>query len=583
MTLRHRILPAKRRKRLKELLTSKSGLRMIEVHNGLSGLIASTTTVDDEQGNYLGFDGLWVSSLTDSAAKGHPDTEVIDTSSRLQTIQQLLQVTDKPIIVDGDTGGEPTQFEYFCSKLENLGVSAVIIEDKKYPKRNSLEKDAIQLLEDPKDFATKVNRAKDVCLSNDFMIFTRIESFIAGRGLEDAIHRANIYLDSMADGIFIHSNAETPEQIYAFMDAYQKLCDQKGFYKPVVCVPTTYNQVTDTELFEKGFSIVIYANHQLRAAYKAMEKVCRSILSHQRSYEALEEIASVSDVMEKVGFLDVKTKDIRYMKNRIPVIILGSGKPSGFIGTEIESMPVSNIPIAGQSLLQRQVSTLKEIGLADITLLSGYARNQLSELNIKEIYNGNFAKTKVANSLMMAREKFSDGFIMLFGDIIFNKKLLMNYLLNVERDILLLVDNSFNLNTRQSIKPTTDLVILSDNDRNQLRKPNMVTKHIADIGNKLPIEQATHEFIGIAKFSKRGAELLVRAYDDIAQLSSELPPLDFNILIKRLIDEGIDVEALEVNYGWSEVHTLSDIAAIEKDINRLMSNKREPHVATSID
>lgn len=579
MTLRHRILPVKRRKQLKELLASKSGLRIIEAHNGLSGLVGSTTTVEDEQGNLFGFDGLWVSSLTDSAAKGHPDTEVIDTSSRLQTIQELLQVTNKPIIVDGDTGGQPTQFEYFCSKLENLGVSAVIIEDKKYPKRNSLEKDAIQLLEDPKEFATKVNRAKEVCLSNDFMIFTRIESFIAGRGLEDAVHRASIYLDSMADGILIHSNAKTPDQIYAFMEAYQELCDRKGFYKPVVCVPTTYNQITDLELFEKGFSMVIYANHQLRAAYRAMTQVCQSILSHQRSFESVDTIASVSEIMDTVGFPDVKTKDVRYQKKQIPVVILGSGKPMGFVGTEMETLPVSNMPIAGLSLIEWQVSTLKEIGLKDITLLSGYGRDQLPKLDIEEIYNRDFTKTKIANSLMMAREKLSDGFILLFGDIIFDKRLLINYLLNVESNILLLVDNTFNLNTRHRIKPTTDLVSFRDHDHNRLRKPNMVTEYIADIGPHLPIDRATHEFIGIAKFSKEGARLLEKTYDAMVASSPELP-VDINMLMQSLIRQGIPIEALEVSYGWSEVHTLSDIAAIEKEINR-NRKKRESYVTTS--
>lgn len=557
MTLRYRILPSKRRQQLRQLLHSKSGLRIIEAHDGLSGLIGSTISVKDQQ-----FDGLWVSSLTDSAAKGHPDTEVIDTSSRLLTIQEILQVTDKPIIVDGDTGGQPTQFEYFCSKLENVGVSAVIIEDKKHPKRNSLEKDAIQKLEDPHEFATKVNRAKDVCLSDDFMIFTRIESFIAGCGLDDAIQRASIYLDSKADGIFIHSNVNTPEQIYAFMDAYKKLCDKKGFYKPVVCVPTTYNQVTDAELFEKGFSMVIYANHQLRAAYKAMVDVCESILENKRSYESLEKIAPVSAILEAVGFPDVKTKDVQYKKNTMPVVILGSGKPAGFSGTAMENLPVSSIPIAGETLIERQIATLKELELTDVTLVSGYGRDQLPNLSINEVNNKDFSSTKVANSLMLAQDKLANGFIMVFGDIIFHKKLLSNYLLNNSSDIVLLVDSSFNLNTRQSIKPTTDLVVLSE-EHHHIRKPNMLTEHVVDIGTHIPVDQATHEFIGIAKFSRRGFELLNAAYKKLNKSA-----LDFNAVIKTLIDDGVTVDAVEVNRGWSEVHTMSDVAAIEKAINR---------------
>lgn len=572
MTLKHRLLPSKRRKQLRELLASKPGLRIIETHNGLSGVVGTTAVIEDENGNPLEFDGLWVSSFTDSAAKAHPDTEVIDTSSRLATIQEIVQVTDKPIIVDGDTGGEPTQFEYFCSKLEGLGVSAVIIEDKKHPKRNSLEADVSHILEDPRSFAIKVNRAKAVCLSDDFMIMTRIESFIAGKGLEDAIHRADIYLDSQTDGILIHSNQKTPDQIYAFMEAYQQLCARKGVYKPVLCVPTTYNHVTDEALFEKGFNIVIYANHLLRAAHKAMRDVSKSILLHKRSYEAQQSISSVKDIMEEVGFLDVKIKDAKNKKNATPVIILGSGRPFGFIQTDIKDTPVSNIPIVGQPLLKWQLETLKQVGLTNVTLVSGCAREKLPNLDFDEIYNADFDNTNVLYSLMLSREKMTNGFIMIFGDIFFNKPVLLNYLLNVESDILLLVDNSFNLRTRKSIKPTTDLVILSET---ALRKPNVVTERIADIGNNIPVEKATHEFIGMAKFSARGAKLLCDAYDALEKKQDNqlnLRQLDFYSIVKTLIADGVTVEALEVNHGWSEVHNMTDIAAIEKIINRRTRN-----------
>lgn len=579
MTLRYRTLPAQRRGKLKELLAAKSGLRIIEAHDGLSGLIGATTMVDDKSGGQTGFDGLWVSSLTDSAAKGHPDTEVIDVSSRLQTIQEILQVTNKPIIVDGDTGGAATQFEYFCNKLESMGVSAVVIEDKQFPKRNSLEKDALQILEDPIEFATKVNRAKRICLTDSFMIFTRIESFIAGTGLEDALHRASIYLDSLADGILIHSNAKEPDEVYAFMEGYRKLCDKKGVRKPIICVPTTYNQILDTEFFDKGFNVVIYANQPMRAAYRAMKTACESILTNQRSLECEKNIAKVSEIMEIVGFSDVKINDVRYMKKPLPVVILGAGKPAGFADTELQKIAVSAAPIAGKKLIERQITTLKEVGFSDITLVSGYGRDSLPAVEIKIVHHDNFAASKVANSLMLVRDKFEDGFIMLFGDVIFDKKLLQNYLSNSDSDILLLVDNSFSLTTRRSIKPTTDLVILNDEDHGRLRKPNMVTEYVSDIGSSVPLENATHEFIGIAKFSKQGARLLQNAYDRIIE-AAPTQAVDFNTLIKYLIANGALVEALEVNQGWSEVHTLSDISAIEKEINR-NTKKREAHVVAA--
>lgn len=576
MTLRHRLLPDKRIGQLKRLLAEKKGLRIIEAHNGLSGIIGTTASAYDEaSGETREFDGLWISSLTDSAAKAHPDIAVIDTSSRLLTIQEILQVTDKPIIVDGDTGGQPTQFEYFCSKLEALGVSAIIIEDKKFPKRNSLDGDAIQILEDPHVFATKVNRAKSVCLSDDFMIFTRIESFIAGLGLEDALKRAAIYLDSQADGIFIHSNIKTTAQIDAFMAEYPKLCAKKGIYKPVVCVPTTYNAVTDVELFEKGFQIVIYANHQLRAAHRAMETVCDSILVHQRSFESNEAIAPVKDIMEAVGFFDVKAKDKVYKKKTLPVFVLAAGKPKGFVDTVYESHPISDAKILGESLLTWQRRALKQAGYTDMVLVTGHGADQL-EKTAAEVavikHNPDFLHTNVLYSLMQCQSEMAEGFIMVFGDIFFDARLLSQCFADVDADIVLLVDNAFNLKTRQTIKPTTDLVVLEDSHL-ALRKPNVLTQKIARIGNHIPVSEATHEFIGIAKFSAEGARQLCRAY---AALSSEQAvSYDFYAIIEQLIHEGVTVDAMEVNQGWSEVHNLTDIAAIEKVMHRNQNKQSE--------
>ncbi len=583
MTLRYRSLPSLRRKKLRTLLASKPGIRIIEAHDGLSALIGSTASIEDANGKTQAFDGLWVSSLTDSAAKGHPDTEVVDTSSRLQTIQEILQVSNKPIIVDGDTGGEPTQFEYFCSKLESLGVSAVVIEDKKYPKRNSLAADAVHILEDPHEFASKINRAKAVCLSNDFMIFTRIESFIAKRGLKDAIERAEIYLQSDADGIFIHSNEKSPEQIYEFMEAYAKLCARIGIIKPVISVPTTYNEATEAELYQHGFNIVIYANHLLRAAHKAMRETCESILTHKRSTEVLPNISPVKDIMEAVGFVDVKNKDKEYKRNSLPVIVLASGKPKGFADTELQYSPVSNIPVADHTLLTWQRKALSESGLDNITLVSGYAQDKLKITDMKEIYNSDFADTNVLFSLMLASSEMQNGFIMVFGDIFFDESLIKRYLLNANNDMLLLVDNTFNLQTRKRIKPTTDLVTLHRTNTMTLRKPNSITEHVADIGNDIPVEKATHEFIGIAKFSAAGAKLLCDTFEkmrseqiDTTGNQDALRQLDFYAVIKRIIADGHTVESLEVTQGWSEVHNMTDIAAIEKTINRAKHNKKTP-------
>ncbi|HEU5228854.1 MAG TPA: isocitrate lyase/phosphoenolpyruvate mutase family protein [Ktedonobacteraceae bacterium] len=313
MTLRYKVLPDDRRPLLKKILQDGSGIRIVEAHNGLSALVASTASYCGEDARNMHFDGLWVSSLTSSAAQGLPDCELNNIERRLETIEEVCNATDKFVIVDGDTGGEPINFQYFCNRLEMMGISAIVVEDKEYPKRNSLSTHATHHLEDPHVFAQKIRQGKDVLLSNDFMIFARLESLIAGAGVEDALMRARIYLEADVDGIMIHSKKRTTDEVYAFLCGYEEICRELNTRKPVICVPTTYNAVTDEELFQHGVNIVIHANHLLRAAYSAMQKVCQTILQNDRNLEAEELCVPVPTLFDIVGFDDVvaKTASVR--------------------------------------------------------------------------------------------------------------------------------------------------------------------------------------------------------------------------------------------------------------------------------
>ncbi len=301
------IEPEKRRQLLKEYIAKKKFIRTVEVHNGISAIIANNAIL---QSSKTSFDALWISSLTESAAKGQPDIEIMGLDSRLHTVNQVLEVTNKPIIIDADTGGDPNAFEYFIRKAEMLGVSAVIIEDKTYPKRNSLDSDSQQILEDPGVFAHKIRRGKHALLTSEFLIIARIESLIAGKTVDDAIGRAKIYLEAGADGIMIHSKDKNPHSVLEFAQRYTQLTQEIGIWKPLVCVPTTYNTITEQELEQAGFSIVIHANHLLRAAIKSMQRVCESLLQNGRSYEADQEhCSSVSEIFDLVGFSDIKNKE----------------------------------------------------------------------------------------------------------------------------------------------------------------------------------------------------------------------------------------------------------------------------------
>ena len=290
------IMPQQRLGTLRRLLNAKPLLRFLDIHNALSGLIIENTKIVCD-GKVKQFDGMWGSSLTDSTAKGKPDIEAVDVSSRVATLKEVLEVTTKPLIYDADTGGHPEHFQFTIRTLERLGVSAAIIEDKIGLKKNSLfGNDVPQTQDSIEHFCAKIKAGKNAQITADFMIIARIESLILEAGMEDAILRAKAYLDAGADGIMIHSRQQDPAEILEFCAAYKKF----GKDKPLVAVPSSYNTITEAELEAVGVNIVIYANHLLRSAFPAMEKTATMILKHGRSAECDENLLSINDILELI-------------------------------------------------------------------------------------------------------------------------------------------------------------------------------------------------------------------------------------------------------------------------------------------
>ena len=284
--------PDIRRKMLRRLIESKSIVRILESHNGLTGLITEKTKVGNEE-----FDGMWLSSLTHSASKGKPDIQYIDMTTISQTLSEIFDVTTKPMIVDGDNGGIVEHFKFMIKNLERVGVSAVVIEDKIGNKRNSLFEDTSNQLQDTiEDFSYKISQGKKVLVTKDFMIIARIESFILNNGLDDAVKRAKAYIDAGADGLMIHSKSNQPDEISSFCEEYKKF-DKRV---PLIAVPSTYNHITEDELFHLGVNIVIYANHLLRSSYPSMVDTAKSILENKRSYESNDKCLPIKQVLELI-------------------------------------------------------------------------------------------------------------------------------------------------------------------------------------------------------------------------------------------------------------------------------------------
>ena len=292
-------MPEFRRSRLRRLLKMTPIVKTIEVHSGLTGLIAEKTMVVDEE-KIDQFDAMWISSLCDSTEKGKPDIELVDMTSRFRTIDDVMEVTTKPIIFDGDTGGLTEHFVYNVRSLERMGVSAVIIEDKTGLKKNSLFGTEVEQTQDSiENFSAKIAAGKQASLSDDFMIIARIESLILEKGLEDALERAFAYVKAGADGIMIHSRKKEPDEVLAFCDRFREQ-DKKT---PIIAVPSSYNGVTEDELAAHGVNICIYANQLLRAAFPAMEHAAKSILTHHRAKEIDGELMPIKEIITLIDEL----------------------------------------------------------------------------------------------------------------------------------------------------------------------------------------------------------------------------------------------------------------------------------------
>ena len=574
MTVENRVTPAERLPALKKALDSNGFVRLIEAHSGLSALIGETAhaTMNEEVKE---FDGIWESSLTDSATKGLPDASIIGVESRLHTINEILHVTSKPLIVDGDTGGEIPQFEYMVNHLERLGVSAVIIEDKVFPKRNSLDPSASQELEDPETFALRIQAGKGTTLTDDFMIIARLESLIAGTGLDDALQRAERYIGAGVDGIMIHSNRREPADLFAFADAYDTLCQRLGRRPSLVSVPTTYNQHSDEELVGLGFNIIIHANHLLRASHKAMKEVANLILETGSSHRADGMCSPVREIFSAVGFDRIAAQDkARSSTLRLPVIIPAAGRDPVF-----SDRPKSLITLAGRRILDYQLESIRKAGLKQVVIVRGHEGAQYDaysdDENLTLCDSPLYAQTHALHSLMQAEAYIGQGFVLVFSDILFDHDILSG-LVGSGKGIVLGIDNSYRYHNH-NIDKRLDLVVsrksLDEQFRSLQREP---VPELVRVGKSIELEQADYEFIGMAYFSEEGARALSAVYHDCVDKVEgpfhEAPSFQragITDVLQELIDRGFPIYGLEVSKGWREIHTNEDVEVAESEMAAL--------------
>jgi phosphoenolpyruvate mutase len=550
---------------LRKLLAEKKPLRFLEAHNGISALIVENTIIQ-QRDKTIEYDGIWASGLTDSAAKGIPDAELSGPEGRSSSLEEIVNATTKPIIVDVDTGGTLAQFQYFVKKLERVGVSGVIVEDKKFPKLNSLDPEAVQNLEEPEVFCQKIKLAKQ-SVTNDFMIIARIESLNVGTGMQDALDRARRYIAAGCDGIMIHSRSPLADEVLGFSKEFDRVCNQMKRKPPLVCVPTTYNIITDEELGSSGFDIVIHANQMLRASYKSMKETAETILLNDRGLEAEASCASVSEIFRAVGFYKLREQDERAVRlGNLAVII-----PAAGIDPIFPNLPKSLIRIADKTILDYQLESVRGVGLKKVVVVRGHAGSQFKRNDIALVDNPEYTDKHILHSIFVARDYMKDGFMLVMSDILFNGEIVKK-LLDCDTDIVLVVDNSYRFH--KDVPKTLDLVVSRQRRSAFYRTLNPTRMiEIREIGRKIPKDLADHEFVGIAYFSRNVAEAMPKIFDDCRRTfkgsfheAASFDKADMTDFIQELIDRGFTVNGLEVFKGWMEIHSPQDIQLAEKEL-----------------
>ena len=549
MTFESRKLPGERISSLVDIIKKKGHAIGLEAHSGLSGLVTEK----------LDFDFIWESSLTDSASKGLPDASIVGNESRIHTIDEILNVTTKPMIVDGDTGGDEDNFRFLIKRLENQGVSAVIIEDKIFPKRNSFGGTVGAGMEDPDIFSKKLKVGMETKSTNDFLVIARLESLIAGLGMNETMLRAEKYINSGVDGIMIHSKLKDPVEILEFIPKYEKLCNRLGRRPYLIAVPTTYNSITDPELIKSGVDIIIHANHLLRASYKSMLETAQLISQSKRSLEADQNISSVKEVFSAVGYDKILERD-KEKAPEIEALITSAGNH------QINGIQRSLNSISGRPLISHQIETFKKVGIEKLNItvnnLSDF--ESFSDNNINLIETKNTEVNQMLDSIMLGLEKIEGPSIIAYGDILFNSKIISDLLTN-DSDIVIAADSSYKYH-KHEVDKKLELVEYKDNSfSSNRRKLKMSDLHeVKNLGRDLNIDSAGSEFFGLAYFSKKGITKLKSSYTEIKENGANNKT--FIDILNFIINKDIKVNCQEFNGGWIELHNENDFKLAEQEL-----------------
>jgi len=541
---------------LRELFEKDGIIRIVGAHDGLSAKLVEKN----------GFDGVWASGLEVSTSYAVPDANILTMSQYLERACEMNDAVSIPIIADCDTGfGNSNNVIYMVKKYEAAGIAAVCIEDKHFPKINSFIPGRQELAPIP-EFVGKIMAAKNAQQTDDFMVIARVEALIAGWGQEEALKRAHAYADAGADAILIHSKSQTPDQIIQFIKNWENRL-------PLVVVPTTYYSITLEELESLGVKMVIYANYSLRAAIRAVSETLKNIREAGTTAPVESNIATMKEVFEVQGMPQLKEAEKIYLRTGtepVKAIIPAAGDHGKELSMKVllENIPVCMLDINGKSVLQRDIETLNKCGIFDTYVIVGFKKDKIKidgvDVGINFIENKDYASTHIMHSIMLALETFDSKALIVFSDILVDKELI-DKLLKLDNNITLVINKAERLTQFKDSK--LDMVIT---EKMPIEGKRIIysdrTNRILKIGKTVSPEKAKYEFIGVALLSKQGAKLL-REYYEKARIGYKNKPFheassfekaSFTDMIQELIDNGIQIDTLEVNSGWMEIHNFQD-------------------------
>lgn len=536
--------------KLRDLFKQDKIVYTMGAHNGLSAKLAERNK----------FDAVWASGLEISASFGVPDANILTMTQNLEKSAEMSDAVSIPIISDCDTGfGNSNNVIDMVKKYEAAGVAAVCIEDKLFPKVNSFAHR--QELASISEFVGKIMAAKNTQRSKDFMVIARVEALIASMGMDEALLRADRYVEAGADAILIHSKHSDYEEIVEFARKWDKKA-------PLVIVPTMFptilNDFTENDLLNLGIKVVIFANQGLRASIKAMDQVMAKIGKTHQLVSLDDQLVSVKDIFDIQGMNQMKEDEEKYLRTNMSdynAILLAAGGPTAnqkSLGSLLRDTPVAMLDINGEPLIKHNINTLSQQGITDITVVTGYKNEQFHILKkVEFIHNPDYSQTNELHSLMLAEKKLKGKTLLAYSDIIFDR-FIVERLMKSDAPITLLVDATYkkaNLRDKKLDLVITDMppnLGYRSVDSGQLKK-------VQEISEDLSNDEAHYEFVGLILFNDKGSKAFIEAYHRIKNDHSQLlEKIGINKMLQKMIDDGFPVSALEVHSGWTELHTFDN-------------------------